>query len=657
MKQKMVFKLTSGVLLGTMLLYTSPVLAFTKEETVYSKLDGSGRCYQTIVNSHLKNDEQAELLEDLSDLLEIQNVNGNEELSQNENRLIWKANGNDIYYQGNSQKDLPIVCDVSYTLDGNEISAQDLAGKSGRVTIKLSYVNQDAHVVKVNGKEETLYTPFVVVAGTIMDNTTHKNIEITNGKVIDDGTKTTVIGLCLPGLQDSLKVSSDTLLIPNDIEISMDATDFELNSIASFVTPKVIEDTDLRLFDELDQIYDKIHTLESSSKQLVDGANSLRDGATTYHEKSSEFYTVMKQFSSGVSDANASYSKINSGIDTLNQGSASLEDGAKTIRDGTKAVSTNLKVVDTKLGDLQAGMKRLQAGEKQLADGVNQIVSEVSKVSVPDYSAKIAELEKLVKANTSTKEALKASNASLNAQLKSATDENTKATLKAQIEANNSLISLLDTNTKATNSTIATLKSTDTSMMKELQNGLSDLKKGLTDLQTGTQDLYDGSSALKGATNTLSSKTNELYEGSKSLYEGTLKVSEGTKTLRSGSKQMKNGLSTLDASSKQLTQANSQLVDGANSLSSGANSLAAGMNQFDKEGIQMICRYLNGDLKDVSTRFELLQDLAEQYSHFTMLQDGCKGNVKFIMMMDSIKKSDEHKEVIVLNEDENKKEE
>lgn len=651
MKQKIVFKLTSGVLLGTMLMYTSPVLAFTKEETVYSKLDGTGRCYQTIVNNHLKNDEQAELLEDLSDLLEIHNVNGSEELTQNGNGLIWKANGNDIYYQGNSQKDLPIACDVSYFLDGNEISAQDLAGKSGKVKVKLSYQNQDAHVVSINGKEETLYTPFVVVAGTILDNTTHRNIEITNGKVIDDGTKTMVIGLCLPGLQDSLGVSADTLLMPNCIEISMDATDFELNSIATFVTPKLIEDTDLSLFDELDRIYDKVRLLEASSKQLVDGANSLRDGASTYHEKSSAFYNVMNQFSSGVSDANASYSKINSGIDTLQQGSASLESGAKTISDGTKAVSSNLQVLDSKLGDLQSGIKSLQAGEKQLADGLNLIVSEVNKVAIPDYSAKIADLEKLVNANTSTKEALKASNASLNTQLKNATDESIKATLKAQIEANESLISLLDTNTKATNSTIAMLKSTDTSTMKELQNGLNGLKKGLSDLQAGTQDLYDGSSALKGATNTLSTKTNELYEGSKSLYEGSLKVSEGTKTLRSGSKQMKNGLNTLDVSSQQLTQANSQLVDGANSLSSGATSLANGMNQFDKEGIQTICHYLNGDLKDVSTRLELLQDLSEQYSHFTMLQDGCKGNVKFIMMMDSIKRSDEQKDVIVLNED------
>ena len=44
-------KLTSTLLLGTMLVYTtSPVFAFTKDETVYSKLDVNGKNYNTIVS-------------------------------------------------------------------------------------------------------------------------------------------------------------------------------------------------------------------------------------------------------------------------------------------------------------------------------------------------------------------------------------------------------------------------------------------------------------------------------------------------------------------------------------------------------------------------------------------------------------------------------
>ena len=54
MMKKMGTKLISSTLLFSMLAYSSaPVLAYTKEESVYSKLDNNGIAYQTIVSNHL----------------------------------------------------------------------------------------------------------------------------------------------------------------------------------------------------------------------------------------------------------------------------------------------------------------------------------------------------------------------------------------------------------------------------------------------------------------------------------------------------------------------------------------------------------------------------------------------------------------------------
>ena len=63
--------------------------------------------------------------------------------------------------------------------------------------------------------------------------------------MIDDGTKTIVLGVALPGLQESLNISKDKLDIPNSIEITMDATDFEMGSIMNYVTPKLLEDEEI----------------------------------------------------------------------------------------------------------------------------------------------------------------------------------------------------------------------------------------------------------------------------------------------------------------------------------------------------------------------------------------------------------------------------
>lgn len=650
MNKKVISKITSGVLLCTMLAYTTPVLAFTKDETVYSKIDSNGNNYNTIVNDHIINDEQEQLINDISDLLNIKNVNGDEEFSQDGNNLAWHAEESDIYYQGESQKELPIECNVKYALDGNEITASELVGKNGKVKITIEYINKDAHTVNINGKNQTLYTPFVVVCGTIIDNNNNRNIEITNGKTVDDGSKTTVIGISLPGLQESLNISKDKIDIPNTIEITMDSTDFELNNIVTYVTPKVLEENDMELFKKLDKIYNQVDTLQSSSKQIEEGANSLKEGTATYSEKSQEFNNAVEQVSKGVSSVNQNYSKIDAGISSLNDSSATLESGAKSVSEGTLAVSENLQTISSKLTELQTGTQSLKQGEVQLEAGLDQIITSVSTIQGTDNSAKITELNQLITANQNTINSLKSANETLTTQLKAIEDEETKQTITTQIETNKSIIKLLETNIVAYNETISTLKSADMSSIKELQTALSNLKQGLQSLQTGTDTLYNGTTALQTGTGALASKTKELAQGTQSLYEGTIKISEGTATLNSGSTQLKQGLNTLDAGGTKLGTASNQLTEGANTLSEGATTLAEGITKFNEEGIDKICDYINGDLKDISARLEKLQELSEDYNNFTMLNDGNKGNVKFIMIMDSIKKEEDSKQDIILDD-------
>ena len=649
MNKKVISKITSGVLLCTMLAYTTPVLAFTKDETVYSKIDSNGNNYNTIVNDHIINDEQEQLINDISDLLNIKNVNGDEEFSQDGNNLAWHAEESDIYYQGESQKELPIECNVKYELDGNEITASELVGKNGKVKITIEYINKDAHTVNINGKDQTLYTPFVVVCGTIIDNNNNRNIEITNGKTVDDGSKTTVIGISLPGLQESLNISKDKIDIPNTIEITMDSTDFELNNIVTYVTPKVLEENDMELFKKLDKIYNQVDTLQSSSKQIEEGANSLKEGTATYSEKSQEFNNAVEQVSKGVSSVNQNYSKIDAGISSLNDSSATLESGAKSVSEGTLAVSENLQTISSKLTELQTGTQSLKQGEVQLEAGLDQIITSVSTIQGTDNSAKITELNQLITANQDTINSLKTANETLTTQ-QTIEDEETKQTITTQIETNESIINLLETNIVAYNETILTLESADMSSIKELQTALSNLKQGLQSLQTGTDTLYNGTTALQTGTGALASKTKELAQGTQSLYEGTVKMSEGTATLNSGSTQLKQGLNTLDAGGTKLGTASNQLTEGANTLSEGATTLAEGITKFNEEGIDKICDYINGDLKDISARLEKLQELSEDYNNFTMLNDGNKGNVKFIMIMDSIKKEEDSKQDIILDD-------
>lgn len=649
MNKKIISRITSSILLCTIIAYTTPVFAFTKDETVYSKIDSNGNKYNTIVSDHIVNSEQEKLINDISDLANIKNINGDEEFSQDGNNLIWKAEGKDIYYQGESQKDLPITCDITYELNGEKIEAANLAGKSGKVKITIEYLNKDSHMINIDGRNEKLYTPFVVVCGTIIDNNNNKNIEITNGKLIDDGSKTAVLGISLPGLQESLNISKDKIDIPNKIEITMETTSFEMNNIVTYVTPKLIEENDIEMFEKLDKIYNQVNNLQSSSKQIEEGANTLKEGTSTYNEKSKEFNSAISQISGGVSTINDNYSKIDTGISSLNDGSSSLKSGAKSVNEGTEAVSKNLQTISSKLGELQTGTQSLQQGEKQLEAGINKIIASVNNIQGSDNSNKIAELNQLITANQNSINSLTKLNETLNTQLKQTNEEETKQIIMTQIKTNESVIKLLKTDIGAYKETIETLKNTDMSNIKELQNALNSLKQGIQNLQTGTNTLYNGTTAIQQGSALLSTKTEELAKGTKSLYEGTIQISKGAKSLFAGSSQLKEGINTLNTNGAKLEDASNQLTGGAETISEGASTLADGITKFNKEGIEKICNYINGDLRDITNRIEKLQELSKEYNNFTMLNNENQGNVKFILIMDSIKKSEESKQEVIVD--------
>lgn len=637
MKNKNILKLISSLTLVSMMCYTLPVMAYTKEETVYSKLDVTGNAYQTIVSSHIKNNDAEETLKDISDLLNIENTNGYEIFEKDGNTLLWNANGKDIYYSGESKKELPVSCHITYELDGKEIAKDEIIGKSGKVKITLEYTNNEKHIVNINGKNETMYTPFLVIAGTMINNETNKNIIISSGKVIDDGSKTVAVGMAFPGMQESLGINKIDFELPTKIEIMMDTTNFELDTIASFVTPKIIESKeDLAKLDKLDKVYEKVVTLQSASNEILNGAKTLKDGTEEYSNKKQEFNIAMKQVSGGMSNANKSYQELDTGINTINKSSKVLGNGAKQISDGTSQVSQNLDLIATKLGEVEEGSKKLEQGEMQIAEGLKQISG---GIKIEDNSESVKNLKTLIKQNQDTIDTLTKANQGLKAQL----TEANSGIIKPQIEANTKIIALLTANKTAQEETLKTLSSTSQSITK-LQKGISDLQTGVSSLQEGNKELTTGIGTLKEGTTTLAGKSKELTSGAKTLYNGTVELSKGTSELSQGSNKMKQGLNTLDTSTIKLTNADDALTTGAITIKDGANTLYEGIFKFNEEGIKPICSLVNGNVKNITKRVKKLGELSLEYNNYTMLEDGEEGSVQFILLTDGIKSKSKQKQ-------------
>lgn len=266
--------LTMTTILG---LTTIPVKALTKDETVYSKLDENGNTKYTIVTEHLINDEKLDKIIDKTDLKDIINTNGSEEYTLDNNILTWSADKKDIYYKGTTEKELPVTVNVTYKFNDTLSNVQDMLGKSGKVEIILTFENHDEYDVFANGRWEKMYTPFVVATTMILDSETTRDLQVTNGKVVSNGKSYVIATMATPGLDKSLGLNE--LSNMNEIIISYTTTKFELNSIYSAVSAKLIDTNDLKIFDQMDSLYSKANVLKESSTKLVNGSKTLTNGA------------------------------------------------------------------------------------------------------------------------------------------------------------------------------------------------------------------------------------------------------------------------------------------------------------------------------------------------------------------------------------------
>lgn len=630
-------KISASILLGTMLVYTLPVAAFTKDETVYTNVKSNGEQYQTIVTDHLINEEDEKLLKDMTNLLNIENTSGDEKFTQEGESLVWEADSNDIYYKGETNQELPVKLNIKYELDGKEISSDEIAGKSGKVKITISFENKEEHEVQINGKTEKMYTPFVVATGTYINNDNNKNIEVTNGKAIDDGSKTMVVGLTFPGMQESLNIDKDTLEIPTSIEITMDTTNFEMNNIINYTTPKLIEDSELDIFSKLDDIYSKVETLQSASKQIENGAKTLSDGTTTYVEKSEEFNQALNKFSNGVSSANTSYSSIDTGIKNLNAQVPDLTLGTKSLSENLGAVNNGVKTMSDMLDGSQESMNNLKNGAQNISEGLTGLST---AMKTTDYTEQINKINSQIDTNKKMITTLNTTTEQLSKVLEDTTlSEAAVQAIKAQVTANQSTITTLQADNAYLDNMITSLNTSNTQIEK-LKQQVDTLAKGAGDVSDGVNGLLDQVGVLNTKIKVLNTSTGEMAVGANKLYKGTLGLEAGTTKLAQGSEQMKAGLSTINTSSQALYSANNQLVEGAKTIQSGAAELAEGTAEFNKTGIDVICNYITGDLKNLETRAEKLKELSDEYNTFTKLDDENKGKVKFITIVDSIKKDD-----------------
>ena len=316
-----------------------------KEETVYVKTDANGKEKTVIVSDWLKNFSGEAKIKDATDLTDVENVKGNETYQQGKkHNITWNANGNDIYYQGSSDKNLPVSMKVTYYLDGKEIKPKDLIGKSGKVKIHYEYENHSEVTKTINGKQTTIYTPFTMITAAILNTDNFSNVKVTNGKVISDGSKHIVIGVAMPGLSDSLNLKNTSIGsnfdIPEDFEITADVEDFQMTVTATVANSDTLSEFGLDDAGDLSELTDSLKDLENATDKLCDGSGELVKGIE-------KLVTASSKLKSGSKQIAVSTKQLASGLDKLVNGSSALKSGTSQLAQGTSALPSSTAKLDS----------------------------------------------------------------------------------------------------------------------------------------------------------------------------------------------------------------------------------------------------------------------------------------------------------------------
>lgn len=658
----------------------------TKDETVYVLANAEGEAKRVIVSDWLTNPDGEKDLADATTLKDAKTVKGSAFLKDG----VWyNADGADVYYQGDAEDALPVNLTVSYTLDGEAKTAAEMTGKSGRVTIRVA--------CDVKETKDGVKVPFAALTAALLDNDVFTNIEVTNGKFLDDGDRTVVVGWALPGLQETLKLDAETVTLPEYVEISADAKNFEAPTTLTVVTNELFSAVDVDSIDateiteNINKLKDGMAQLKDGASRLADGVSALKDGAKTLADGATELKNGAEALKEGANPLGDGVSQLNDGATALETGSAQLTEGLNTLTANNEALASGAtKLFETVLGiantQLSAAMENAptltienyeetltalldacsEAGiDKQLHDQVEAVVNQNRAKIEEAVTAKVqetvaAQVEEAVRENVT-------------AQVLAAMDM-TPDTYKAAVESGaltdaqkNQIAAAVDAQMKSQEVKAVLAQQTEQTMGSDeikatIEQNVNEQVEALTQQNMASKDvqakraaaLEQGQAAAASLT-ALKAQLDDyrtFYDGLNAYLAGTAQAANGASELKTGAAQLAagteelngkvpallEGIGSLSNGMNTLTENLPSLTDGVQQLLDGANELKDGLNTFDEEGVSKLVSLVEDDLADMLDRVKAALNAANAYTTYTSLGENMTGRVRFVWRTDANQK-------------------
>ncbi|MDD6050434.1 MAG: hypothetical protein PUC00_04060 [Clostridiales bacterium] len=302
---------TAAALLSTLLLvHLLPASAFAaqentpKEEVVYINLLSDGTVKEINVVNIFDLDETGQIV-DYGDYASVRNMTTTDAIGYENGVVTIGAGAGKLYYEGRlNATAMPWRIAIGYFLDGEELPAQALAGRSGDLEIRLSIrKNLDCPL--------SFFEGYGLQVTLVLDTKHARNIVAEGATLANVGSKKQITYTLLPNSE-------------KDIVVKAHVDAFEMEGIA-------INGIRMNLDINVDAtaLQGRVGEIIAAVKAVDEGAGSLRDGVGTIHSASMSLNTAAGELNTSAGALRDGAATLESSLTTLSSQSAELTTAAR----------------------------------------------------------------------------------------------------------------------------------------------------------------------------------------------------------------------------------------------------------------------------------------------------------------------------------------
>lgn len=552
-----------------------------KEEVIYVITDASGDVESVnAVNIFGKGD-----VTDYGDYSAVKMLNTTDPIQLDGDKVTFTSDKDKVYYQGTMENvQLPWKVKITYTLDGKEIAAKDLAGKAGALEIHIT--------AKENTQcKSDFYDTTALQATLTLDTGKCENIQADGATLANVGSDKQISYTALPGKG-------------LDAVVKADVTDFEMDAIAinGVALDLDIDIDDAELMDKVTEIMDAAKELNDGAVELKDGTDTLKNGGNNLVSGAASLNTGITSLNSGITSLNTGVGNMQKALNTLNAQSDSLTSGSAQVLTALQTIQTQLTGVSVTTEQLKQLTDSSAAIKQGITGAYNGAVALQTNLSYSGYKTAMQsgglDIDQLQSGNAQAIQTISTQINSLSesiAALKAMPDYEQNAAyqkqvqqLEAQINSLKNVVTLLNGNNamitgtsqyfdatakgcadlvtgleqlKNSYETFDTAVGTLVSTLSDLSVKVSTLKGGIDQLVTSYQSLDTGITFYTQGVASIVSAYSEISTGTGNLLKGSKKLVTGSKTLKEGSKTLYNGITTLQDGTDQLSDGTKEFYE------------------------------------------------------------------------------------------------